>query len=308
MVSERIIRTAAGPGDEGERLDSWLSGRFPYLSRARWQEEIRAGRILLNGRRTRCSRVLRAGDAVEFFPSASEPPVVFDYRIVYEDAELLVVDKGGKLPCHPAGAFFRNTLWHDLSQKYGQVSIINRLDRETSGLLVAARTGSAAAALSVQLQDGRMEKTYHALVYGEMKSPLTAEGYLSGDPAAAVRKKRRFTADKPEGDAECAFTEFLPLRHGDGMTLLLARPRTGRLHQIRATLRSLGYPMVGDKIYGPDETCYLRFLDDALTAGDEALLRMPRQALHASGLAFEHPRSGEKMVFESPPPGDFILA
>jgi 23S rRNA pseudouridine955/2504/2580 synthase/23S rRNA pseudouridine1911/1915/1917 synthase len=307
MASERIIRSIAGPGDDGARLDLWLAGRFPYLSRARWQEEIREERILLNGAKTRCSRVLRAGDTVAFQPSGEEPPVVFDYRIIHEDAELLVVDKGGGLPCHPAGAFFKNTLWYDLSQTYGQVSVINRLDRETSGLLIVARNSSAAAALSAQLQDGGMEKTYHALVYGEMNSPMVAEGYLSGDPSAAVRKKRVFSRKKGDGEAEYAFTEFIPVRQADGMTLVLAKPRTGRLHQIRATLCSLGYPMVGDKIYGPDETCYLRFLDDALTDEDRAVLRMPRQALHASGLVFNHPSSGAKMVFESPLPDDFIV-
>lgn len=307
MGSERIIRSNAGPEDEGRRLDLWLSARFSYLSRNQWQQEIQEERIQVNGRKTRSSRVLHVGDEIAFFPADNEPPVVFDYRIVHEDDDLLVIDKGGKLPCHPAGAFFRNTLWYDLSEKYGKVSIVNRLDRETSGLLIAARNPAAAAGLSAQLQDGRMEKSYHALVFGEISVSFSAEGYLSTDPNSAVRKKRCFTPEAP-GDvsAEYAYTDFSPVRCADGMTLLLVRPRTGRLHQIRATLCSLGYPMVGDKIYGPDETCYLRFLEDALTEEDMTLLRMPRQALHASGLGFYHPATDEKMTFGSPLPDDFI--
>ncbi len=307
MDTERVIRSVIGSEDEGRRLDLWLSGRFSYLSRNQWQEEIRAGRIRINGHQTRASRQLHSGETIEFFPENTEPPVVFDYKIIYEDRELLVVDKGGKLPCHPGGAFFRNTLWYDLSQKYGQVSIINRLDRETSGLLIAGRTSDAAAALSAQLQDDRMEKTYHALVFGEVKEAFTAEGYLSNDPDSVIRKKRRFTHSRPEAESEYAITSFTPVKCEDGLTLLEVRPGTGRLHQIRATLCSLGYPMAGDKIYGPDDTCYLRFCDDTLTDEDQRKLRMPRQALHASGLKFDHPATGQRMAFESALPDDFIL-
>lgn len=306
MVAERVIRSIISPQEEGLRLDLWLSSRFNYLSRNQWQEEIKHGRVKLNDRNCRCSRILHQGEVVAFYPEQQEPPVDFDYRIVYEDCDLLVVDKGGWLPCHPAGAYFRNTLWYDLTEKFGEVAIINRLDRETSGLLIASRNRQATAALSAQLQNNEMKKTYHALVFGEFNRNLNATGYLSDDPESAVRKKRRFTLEKTVDDAESAVTLFEPVRYHDGISLVKACPETGRLHQIRATLCSLGYPMVGDKIYGPDENCYLRFIDDTLTQEDLNLLRMGRQALHASALEFKHPATGENLHFESPLPKDFI--
>lgn len=305
--STRVIQSTIGAQEEGLRLDAWLSERFSYLSRHRWQQEIRSGRITLNHRPTRCSRTLHAGDSVEFTPEHEEPPVDFDYRIVHEDTDLLVVDKGGCLPCHPAGAFFKNTLWHDLSQKYGKISIVNRLDRETSGLLIVARNSATAAILSTAFANNQVVKTYYALVFGKFETPLSGEGWLSNDPDSVIRKKRRFTVENPGGEAESTQTEFEPVNFADGISLVKVRPHTGRLHQIRATLCSLGFPLVGDKIYGPNEQYFLKFCDDTLTVEDWQILRMRRQALHATELHFQHPTDGRKMTFVAPAPNDFIL-
>lgn len=305
--STRVIKSIIDAQEEGQRLDSWLSKRFSYLSRHRWQQEIKSGRITLNTRATRCSRLLHAGDTVEFTPEHEEPPVEFDYRIVYEDAELLVIDKGGRLPCHPAGAFFKNTLWHDLSQKYGDIFIVNRLDRETSGLLIAARNSATAAILSADFASNQIDKVYYALVFGEFKTPLCAAGYLSSDPDSVIRKKRRFSMEPPDGDSESAQTEFEPIDFSGDISLVKVRPHTGRLHQIRATLCSLGFPLVGDKIYGPNEQYFLKFCDDALTAEDWQILCMRRQALHAGELRFRHPTDQRELSFVAPIPDDFIM-
>ncbi|MDD4317013.1 MAG: RluA family pseudouridine synthase [Victivallaceae bacterium] len=304
----RIIRSMVLPNDEGVRIDRWLSERFSYLSRHRWQQEIKVGRITVNGNSVRSSRQLHVGECVEFCPEQTEPPVQFDYQIVFEDADLLVVNKGGHLPCHPAGAYFKNTLWYDLSQKYEQVFIVNRLDRETSGLLIVARNSKSAAVLSAGFTENRITKMYFALVYGEFKCPLTADGWLGPDKNSMIRKKRCFSFERPDSSAEKAYTEFEPVWNEGGISLVKVFPHTGRLHQIRATLCSIGFPIVGDKIYGTDEQFFLKFCEDKLTDADWAELKMRRQALHASFLRFLHPSNGKTMEFSAPLPDDFIAS
>lgn len=306
---ERNIATVIDERNAGRRLDVWLSSRFTYLSRRQWQEMIENGKITLNGKPTRCSRVLQAGETVVFTPDQEEPAVEMQYEIVYEDEYFLGIDKGGNLPCHPAGPFFKNTLWYDLSQRYDKVSIVNRLDRETSGIMMVAKTTDACARLTALFNSENIHKKYYAIVHGNFSSEIDADGWLTDDPASEVRKKRRFVTVKPDhGEAETARTSFRPLRSGVSRSLVEAAPSTGRLHQIRATLCSLGYPLLGDKLYGLDDTIYLRFANRTMTDADREKLVLPRQALHACQLQFVHPWSGQPMTLVSPLPFDLMAA
>jgi len=306
-TTERIIESTVDENASGQRLDIWLSRRFTYLSRNQWQDAVREHRILLNGKHTRCSRILQTGELITFRPERDEPPATMDYRIVYEDEFLYVVDKGGDLPCHPAGPFFRHTLWFDMKRRFGQVYIANRLDRETSGLMLVGKTPATATRLAELFQSDAVCKRYHALVYGKFTAPVNACGYLLDIPAGPVRKKRRFVFTE-ETDGEKAETLLTPLEIHSSWSRVEAVPRTGRLHQIRATLCSLGFPLLGDKLYGPDETIYLRFADGTMTDGDRERLVLPRQALHALSLEFTHPHTGQALNFTAPWPDDLIIA
>ena len=232
-----------------------------------------------------------------------EPKVEKSFRLIYEDENLAVVDKPGNLPCHPGGSYCENTLLHLLRNAgIAQPFIINRLDRETSGIVLVAKNGETAKSLAGQFKRHTVEKEYTVLVHGAFPQKLSAKGWLTHDDASVIVKKRKFveTADAPDDKAESAETDF-ELAATEGMlSRVIARPKTGRTHQIRSTLLSLGYPVVGDKIYGLDETFFLRFITDALTDDDRARLIFPRQALHASALTIV--ANGEKRTFTSPPP------
>lgn len=299
--------------DEGLPLLSLLTRRFDYHSETEWVEMVEARRLLLNGVPAAVDTVLTAGDSLEFrVPERPEPLVCTDFSIIHEDGALLVVDKPASLPCHPAGRFFNHTLWALLrSQRPSEaLQFVNRLDRETSGIVLLAKTAEAAKACRAAFGGADVTKTYLVLVEGEFPDALHAEGHLGADEDSVVRKKRRFVlccdvpGVEPVRGPAWASTVFRCLQRVRSLSLLEARLGTGRTHQIRATLCSLGFPVVGDKLYGVDETAFLRFIADALTDEDREKLRLPRQALHASDLQLPHPTSGEPMRFHSPVPAD----
>ena len=231
-----------------------------------------------------------------------------NYKIEYESDSFILINKPGNLSCHPAGRFYRNTLWYPLSEKYGVIYIVNRLDRETSGLVLACRD-SKCAALFANLfsQENSITKKYIAIVHGRFEGALSAKGFLMPDRKSSVRKKRIFTEkndDNPSDGVETAETFFTGKRTGTEYSAVEAVPSTGRFHQIRATLYSLGYPLVGDKLYGPDENIYIRLAEGNLTPEDMKKLILPRQALHAFHLSFKDPLTKKDFVHEIPLPPD----
>lgn len=294
---ERIVKSTVGDGASGCLLD-YLSSRFTYHSPELWRELLLEGRVTLEGKAADGSENVAPGMAMEYHPrEIPEPPVSFDVKLVFANEDFIVLDKPGNLPCHPAGCFFNNTLWAALKEgrveglpPMDDIHFVSRLDRETSGLLLVARNANAASRCSRMLASPDARRAYVVLVEGEFPTHLVADGWLFHSNAALVSKKRSFSYDKPadpgEGRVETAKTEFTLIRSQNGMSLLRAVLGTGRMHQIRATLCSLGYPVVGDKIYGRDETIFLRFLSNSMTDDDRRRLRMPRQALHASELHF----------------------
>ena len=328
--AERINESIVRPKDDGLTIVEWLCSRFAYCGRAGWEQYLQSGEVTLNGAPAALDKPVHDGDRIRFTPrSFDEPTADVEYRLVRETVDYVIIDKPSNLPCHPGGRYFKKTLWYLLRERYGEVHFISRLDRETSGLVLVARSAEAARWFHAQQAAEEIQKTYLVLVHGEFPTSLQCRGYLVPDTASVIRKKRRFESADPDtsvadqasadvartvitsGDAAPAVgrgavaagaaqapgsdyceTRFdLAERRGE-FSLVAAELITGRTHQIRATLCSLGYPVVGDKIYGLDETLFLRFIQATLDEADRRRLILDRQALHAHTLRFRD-RSGQ---------------
>ena len=296
----------------GTAVADFLAARFSYHDRAGWCDRIKAGTVTVNGRTCASETLLKTGDRLAYDPAGvPEPPVDFNVGIVSDDDDLLIVNKSGNLPCHPGGRYFNHTLWAWLKKERGldEFTLVNRIDRETSGLVVIAKNFAASENCRKQFSGRKVTKRYRALVEAkDFPAEVETAGWLVADTESAIRKKRKFIsggAARPETlDAEWAETRFRLIKQCGDIALIEAEPHTGRLHQIRATLLALGTPIVGDKLYGVDETLFLRFCSGTLTDTDRARLRMERQALHASGLSFHHPKFGRPVTVDLDLPDD----
>ncbi len=310
-VQQRRNATIITAESAGTRLDLYLANRFHYHNRSAWQKEIENGRVTVNGQPIKITYKLRENDEIVYTPEpVPEPEVDFNYRVVFEDDDLMVVDKPGNLPCHPAGKFFNNTLWAKLKETRESIHFINRLDRETSGLMLISKSKKANKILSKQLEDGGISKRYQVVVHGKFDHVINAVGWMGKDHDSELRKKQSFYLHnlKPENDEVISANTLLtPIIFNEKFSLVGVKLGTGRMHQIRCTLFSLGFPVYGDKIYGLDENIYLNFIAHKMCAEDWQLLQIRRQALHASGLSFVHPISQTSMEFHSEFPKEILV-
>ncbi|GAB4428011.1 MAG: RluA family pseudouridine synthase [Turneriella sp.] len=309
MRIERKLITA--PEDaQGARLDAWLAARFPVLSRNEWQQRIDGGHVTLNGRQARASRRLNFGDRVEFsYTMRDEPEVPTDIGILYEDTDYLVVNKPPGLPVHPSGIYKTRTVTTLLVARnvVTEPYLLHRLDRETSGVLVLARNRRAAALFQKILRQGQIEKTYLVAVEGKFVNPLDAAGFIYRLPDSRLPRQRFFSANTPPANAlevQHCRTLLKPVEHRAGISLVEATLLTGRMHQIRATMHSLGYPVIGDKLYGLNPALYFTFADEEMTAADWQRLRIARSALHCNRMRLQHPVTGTDWALEAPLPED----
>ena len=284
----------AEPGDSGKRLDAFLHAALPEFSRSRLQSWIKEDRVLVDGRSLRPSYILRGGETISVHP-AELPPLKAEaeelpLKILYEDPGVVVVDKPAGMVVHAGAGHRRGTLVNALLHHFGALSslngdlrpgIVHRLDRETSGVLVVARTDRAHQALAAQFQDRQVEKVYLALVHGHMKQPqgrITSR--ISRDPVRRTRMTARLASGRT------ALTEYRVLEQFDKFSYLEVRIGTGRTHQIRVHLSSIGPPIAGDRLYG----------------APPALPLIGRFFLHAYRLSFCSPLTGERITVESPLP------
>ena len=289
----------------GTRLDRFLAERFTYRSRTQWRQLIETGRITLNGNRARPSRTLREGDRIQYVPlEREEPPIDHHFTWLYQDDYLLAVAKSGNLPVHPSGRYFRHTLLSLLHREHsdcGPFHIVHRLDRETSGVILFGRSPDATERLARQFRSRQVRKRYLAMVDGiPPEDAFTVDAPLGRSTDSRIRK-----AVGVRKDGVPARTEVRVLHRGSGWCWLEARPFTGRLHQIRVHLRSVGLPIVGDKVYGHDEDFFLKFVhDEPLNADEKIRLGFHRQALHAYQIDLCHPRDEHPMTVTAPLPPD----
>lgn len=307
MKRKRIISSIIPPLQSARPLASYCADRFSYLTKEQWQNEIAKGKLSLDGL-VACdpAAMLRGGEMMVWDGSCIvEPEVDAGITILYEDEWFIAVNKTGNLPVHPAGRYFNNTLVAMLQERCGRkVYPVHRLDRETSGVILLAFDEESTGNLSAALTQG--SKEYLALVHGNFPGKeIVVDLPLGRDGKSAVRKKRKAS---PDG-TESAKTRFRKVLTSGNISLVRCYPETGRLHQIRVHLLSTGFPIVGDKLYGRDETAFLTFIKHGLTAELLKNLILPRQALHAACLKFRHPINRQEMIIRAPLPfmfSDFI--
>lgn len=286
---------------DGWRLDRFLQKKIRRLSRSRIQRVIR-GDCEVDGRRAKPAMVVFAGQEVRFRrPALAEPEVPRSIRVLYADEHLYALDKPAGLPIHPTARYHHSTLTAVLRERFpGQpLQIVHRLDRETSGLLLVARSAAAAAALKGAFARRRVEKRYLAVVHGIVEPAQLLLDRPIGPAQGRVRVRMAV-----RDDGLPARTEVRPLRRLSAYTLVECRPLTGRQHQIRVHLAAIGHPIVGDKLY-PDEEIFIAWAD----GGDDAVagrLPLSRHALHAAGLRFPHPATGEMVELDCPLPPDLV--
>ena len=292
--------------EAGTRLDRWLAGRLPDLSRTRLRALIEGGQVRVGGHAVKAAHRLRAGERVEVFipppPPETMAPEAIPLRIVLEDEDVLVVDKPAGMVTHPGAGQRTGTLAAAaLAHAPGiagvggprRPGIVHRLDKGTSGLIVLAKTQRAYEALTAQLARRSVNRRYLCLVHGTVtRQSGVIDAPIGRDPRSRVRM-----AVAREGKGKRAVTRFTVLERFRGATFLECRLETGRTHQIRVHLASLGHPLLGDETYGRRR---------AAPVGDLELARLIREldgvALHAAGLAFIHPGSGAPVELLSPLP------
>lgn len=304
MTRTRIITSLIKPHSLAQSLDEYCASRFTYLSADQWHTEIADGKLSLNGIVvTDPATRVNGGETLTWDGSSIvEPEVDEKITIIYEDDGFIAINKTGNLPVHPSGRYFNNTLVALLERRFGcKVYPVHRLDRETSGVMILTFNGKRAGLLSEALSKG--SKEYLALVHGIFpEDELIIDLPLGRDTESAVAKKRKAWP----GGNEQALTRFRKNLQAGDIALVRCFPQTGRLHQIRAHLAAAGYPIVGDKLYGRDETAFLKFIREGMTAELQDILLLPRSALHAARLAFRHPQTGKELILRAPLPKMFV--
>lgn len=283
----------------GERLDRYLAEHVAGRSRNQIQALIRDGYVLLEGHRTRPSQIVATGDSIRIMPAsdeaAGEPTAdgKLPLHVIHADEALIAVDKPAGQVVHPAAGHHHDTLVNALLARYPDLGrtfpgdrpgIVHRLDRDTSGVLVVARTRKALESLQGQFKRRTVEKVYVALVKGLLSPPAgVIDAPIGRDPA---RRKRM--AAVPDGRP--AQTIYRLLAASGNYSLVEVKPQTGRTHQIRVHLAAVGHPVAGDAVYGRKDRL------------------IPRPALHSWQLSVDHPESGEKIRFGAPLPPDMLRA
>jgi 23S rRNA pseudouridine1911/1915/1917 synthase len=305
--------TLVVPQDAPEtRLDKWLASALAPLSRARVQALIAEGAVSLNGKKALDgARKIKAGDSFTLrmaAPVASGlEPQAIAFDIVYEDEALIVINKPAGLVVHPAAGNPDKTLVNALLAHCGdslrgiggvaRPGIVHRLDKDTSGLLIAAKTQAAHTHLSQQFAEHTIERRYDALVWGVPKPALDT---IIGDIGRSPHNRQKMAIVKRGGRyAETAYKTVAVF--GELAAHIQCRLKTGRTHQIRVHMASRGHPLMGDPLYGGGRKLPAR----TKASVAKVLAGFKRQALHAAVLGFVHPVTGKKMKFERPPPDDF---
>lgn len=298
-----------GSAAHGERLDKLLARHFSEFSRSRIQQWIEDGAVLVDGAPRVAKTAVRMGERIEVRPQAAPESLAFTpedvpLEVVYEDDALLVIDKPAGLVVHPAAGNWSGTVLNGLLYRdpaaatLPRAGIVHRLDKETSGLMVVARTLTAQTDLVRQLQARTVKRTYIALVWGETPDDGTIDAPIGRDPRERTRMAIVHTNSGKPSRTHFRTLGRVPLGRGH-VSMVMCKLETGRTHQIRVHFESIGHPLVGDPVYYR-----------ATQRGPRPAIRVPlpvpfeRQALHAYRLGLIHPVTGKGKSWQAPPPDD----
>ncbi len=309
-------RFLVDPGQGALRIDKFLFHKLENVSRTKIQNAANAGNILVNNFSVKPNYKVKPGDEISIV--LPHPPRVLEIipenipiHIVYEDDDIIVVNKEAGMVVHPGHGNYTGTLvnaltWHlkdlPLFQK-GEVrpGLVHRIDKDTSGVLVIAKTEPALNRLAKQFYDRSTDRKYNALVWGNLKED---EGTVTGHIGRSMKDRMRFAVFPDESYGKHAITHYKVMERLGYVNLIECKLETGRTHQIRVHMEYIGHPLFNDARYGGDQilkgttfTKYKQFVKNCFSL-------LPRQALHARSLAFDHPTTGERLVFESEVPKD----
>lgn len=305
-------------GQTPVRIDKFLAEKNPYQSRNRIQNAADAGFIHVNGKPVKSNYKVRSGDEITLMldrPKHDTSIVAEDIplNVVYEDDDVMVVNKEAGMVVHPGAGNFTGTLINAIAYylrdlesfdaNNPEVGLVHRIDKDTSGLLVVAKTPEAKTALGKQFFNKTTHRSYHALVWGNI---VEEEGRIEGNISRDPKNRLRMKVFAPEsGIGKSAVTHYRVIERFGYVTLIECILETGRTHQIRAHMKHIGHPLFADETYGGMEilrgqrsSAYKAFIQNCFKL-------CPRQALHAKTLGFVHPRTGKQMDFTSEWPADF---
>ena len=311
-------RIKVDPGQQALRIDKFLFERIPNASRSKIQGAVKLGFVLVNEQQVKPNYKIRPND--EIVISLPEPPrdneVVpedIPLNIVFEDNHLLIVNKPAGMVVHPAFQNWSGTLVNALAYHFtqlpempnndGRPGLVHRIDKDTSGLLVIAKTETAMSGLAKQFFDHSIERTYWGLIWGELKEQ---KGTINVHVGRSL-KDRRLTVAFPDGDfGRHAITHYEVMKELRYISLVKCNLETGRTHQIRAHMKYIGHPLFGDTTYGGNRVLKGTQFSKYKTFVENCFKIMPRQALHAKSLGFIHPITKKHIQFDSELPQDFL--
>jgi 23S rRNA pseudouridine1911/1915/1917 synthase len=314
------IRIVTDRRQEPLRIDKFLMNRVEGATRNKLQQALEAGHILVNGGAVKPNYKIRPGDEIVVFDTRSPElteivPEELPLDIVYEDDALMIINKPAGMVVHPGCGNYSGTLVNGLSwylqQQSGNISelprvgLVHRIDKDTTGLVVIAKTEAAMSHLAAQFKKHTVHRRYVALVWGDVREE-------SGTIIAHVGRHQRFRkifAAYPEGEhGKEAITHYRVLERFGYVTLVELQLETGRTHQIRVHMQSIGHPLFGDATYGGDRIVKGTIFSKYKQFVENTFALLPRQALHAKELGFSHPATGERIMFDSPLPADMQAA
>ncbi|MFM8432005.1 MAG: RluA family pseudouridine synthase [Bacteroidota bacterium] len=312
-------RIVVDKGQAPLRIDKFLMNRLEGVSRNRIQSACDAGCVLVNGKESKSSYKVKPSDLIQIV--LPEPVKEFELipeniaiNIVYEDDDLVVLDKPAGLVVHPGVGNYTGTLMNALVYHFEGLPIregamhrpglVHRIDKNTSGLMVVAKSDRAMAGLAKEFFEHTIERNYLALVWGDFKEN---EGTITGNIARSQKDRKVMEVYVDPVVGKHAVTHYNVIERFGYVTLVRCRLETGRTHQIRVHMKHIGHPLFNDESYGGEKILkgtvfsrYRQFVENCFSL-------LPRQALHAATLGFTHPSSGKKLFFESPLPDDFRM-